>query len=300
MVLSKDGIIKDINRAVEELLEIKRKDVLNNAAVEVNKIEDTVKEVENAVTLLSKSSEEIGTIVNVIREISDQTNLLALNAAIEAARAGEAGRGFAVVADEVRKLALKTADSTKGVSVHINNIKEQVDKVISKTDITLNQVNSGVKLTNEASESFGNIVLTIGKLQSMINNVANSLEEMGKVSNGVSSDITAISSASDQTINVVEEVTRAATSLSGISERIKKTEELELEQAEKIRHLQNELEIQQKDAQWEIDQMIYKLRTDKDARKEYGYTNDRDWLKEIENNLLAVEIAEIKENTMED
>jgi len=82
--------------------------------------------------------------------------------------------------------------------------------------------------------------------------------------------------------------------LENIRKELKKTEELELEQAEKIRHLQNELEIQQKDAQWEIDQMIYKLRTDKDARKEYGYTNDRDWLKEIENNLLAVEIAETK------
>lgn len=222
-----EGVAKNINEVADYAdnsvkMANEGKNVLSNAAVEVNKIEDTVQEVENAVTLLSKSSEEIGTIVNVIREISDQTNLLALNAAIEAARAGEAGRGFAVVADEVRKLALKTADSTKGVSVHINNIKEQVDKVISKTDITLNQVNSGVKLTNEASESFGNIVLTIGKLQSMINNVANSLEEMGKVSNGVSSDITAISSASDQTINVVEEVTRAATSLSGISEELKK------------------------------------------------------------------------------
>lgn len=201
------------------------KNVLNNAAIEVNKIEDTVKEVESAVTILDKSSEEIGTIVNVIREISDQTNLLALNAAIEAARAGEAGRGFAVVADEVRKLALRTADSTKDVSVHINNIKEQVDKVISKTDITLNQVTSGVKLTNDASESFGNIVLTIGKLQTMIKNVENTLKEMGKVSNGVSNDITAISNASDQTINVVEEVTRAATSLSGISEELKKLTE---------------------------------------------------------------------------
>lgn len=82
--------------------------------------------------------------------------------------------------------------------------------------------------------------------------------------------------------------------LENIRKKLKEAEELEFEQAEKIRHLQNELEIQQKDAQWEIDQMIYKLRTDKDARKEYGYSNDRDWLKEIENNLLAVEIAETK------
>lgn len=82
--------------------------------------------------------------------------------------------------------------------------------------------------------------------------------------------------------------------LQDIRKELKEAEELEFEQAEKIRHLQNELEIQQKEAQWEIDQMIYKLRTDKDARKEYGYSNDRDWLKEIENNLLAVEIAETK------
>jgi hypothetical protein len=82
--------------------------------------------------------------------------------------------------------------------------------------------------------------------------------------------------------------------LENIRKELKEAEELEFEQAEKIRHLQKELEIQQKDAQWEIDQMIYKLRTDKDAREKYGYTNDRDWLKEIENNLLAVEIAETK------
>jgi len=82
--------------------------------------------------------------------------------------------------------------------------------------------------------------------------------------------------------------------LENIRKELKEAEELEFEQAEKIRHLQKELEIQQKDAQWEIDQMIYEVKTDKDARKEYGYTNDRDWLKEIENNLLAVEIAETK------
>jgi len=82
--------------------------------------------------------------------------------------------------------------------------------------------------------------------------------------------------------------------LQDIRIKLRDLQELELEQKEKIRHLQKELEIQQKEAQWEIDQMIYKLRTDKAARKEYGYTNDIDWLKEIENNLLAVEIAETK------
>jgi len=82
--------------------------------------------------------------------------------------------------------------------------------------------------------------------------------------------------------------------LQDIRIKLRDLQELEFEQAKKIRHLQKELEIQQKEAQWEIDQMIYKLRTDKDARKEYGYSNDRDWLKEIENNLLAVEIAETK------
>lgn len=79
-----------------------------------------------------------------------------------------------------------------------------------------------------------------------------------------------------------------------IREQLKELEELEFEQEEKIRYLLNQFEIQKGEAQWAIDQMVYEVKVDKDARKEYGYSNDRDWVKEIENNLLAVEIAEIK------
>jgi len=121
-------------------------------ANEIEDISSTVANTVQQVNLLDETAKEIGTIINVIRSISDQTNLLALNAAIEAARAGEAGRGFAVVADEVRQLAQRTGDATGEIETMISQVQTNTEASVAAMETTVPKVERGLVLTREASE----------------------------------------------------------------------------------------------------------------------------------------------------
>ncbi len=132
------------------------------------KVKEIAHIVDNSACLvksLGERSHQIGTVVSVIKDIADQTNLLALNAAIEAARAGEQGRGFAVVADEVRRLAERTAQSTSQIEETIKAIQDEVSKVVSSMDNATSNVNLGVELVIQAGSALQAIVQTAGDLQ---------------------------------------------------------------------------------------------------------------------------------------
>lgn len=155
----------------------------------MNMIVETTKESSRVIEELSNRSNEIGRVVKVIDDIASQTNLLALNAAIEAARAGEQGRGFAVVADEVRKLAEKTTEATKEIGETMKVIQADTGKALQSAENDVTAVEEGVKLATEAGTALNEIVAKVQDVSSMINHIASAAEEQSKAADQISGDI---------------------------------------------------------------------------------------------------------------
>lgn len=187
---------------------------------EVNEIATTVRDTSELMKTLGDRSNQIGEIVSVINDIADQTNLLALNAAIEAARAGEQGRGFAVVADEVRKLAERTAKATAEISTMIRTIQDEVHGAVDSMESATSRVASGVALATEAGNTLREIVTSVDGLQSMVQQIASATEQMSSVSEHVSSDVQNVASSSkeismgsEQIAHVSSDIARLGTEL---------------------------------------------------------------------------------------
>lgn len=196
-------------------------DVVAKSVKEVRAIANTVSESSRIMRDLGERSKQIGEIITVINDIADQTNLLALNAAIEAARAGEQGRGFAVVADEVRKLAERTAKATSEIGSMIKGIQTDVDgAVISMTGAT-KQVDLGVEFSAKAGESLGRIVSSVGELHSMVQQIATATEEMSTVSEHISSDIQSIALSSKEITGGSDQIARESSGLASVAANLR-------------------------------------------------------------------------------
>ncbi len=196
--------------------------IVTKSVEEVKAIAETVNESAKLMFSLGERSKQIGEIVNVIKDIADQTNLLALNAAIEAARAGEQGRGFAVVADEVRKLAERTAKATSEISNMIGSIQEEMDKAVVSMEDGTKRVEIGVEFSAQAGESLGKIVESVGELQTMIQQIATATEEMSTASEQISGDIETIANVSKETSVSSEQVSQASSDLSRLAGDLQK------------------------------------------------------------------------------
>jgi methyl-accepting chemotaxis protein len=138
-------------------LSVQGGEIIHRAVVEMNKITDAVNHSSNIIQELGRQSDQISTIIKVIKEVAEQTNLLALNAAIEAARAGEQGRGFAVVADEVRKLAERTSQSTQEITAMVEMIQAGTKQAISSMVAGVERVSEGAMLANQAGDAINRI-----------------------------------------------------------------------------------------------------------------------------------------------
>ena len=184
----------------------KGNDVVYSAIEQMNNISDKVAMSSQAVSILGDKSKEIGSIVSLITSIAGQTNLLALNAAIEAARAGEQGKGFAVVADEVRKLAEQSASAAGNISSLINEIQKEIVNAVKAMDNGTIAVKDGIGMVNQAGKSFGEILEDINYIASQMQDVSAVTEE--------------ISAGTHNMLGAIENVAKISTESSGNAENV--------------------------------------------------------------------------------
>ena len=176
-------------------------------------IAESVKASSATIAELGKRSDEIGEIIGVIDDIADQTNLLALNAAIEAARAGEQGRGFAVVADEVRKLAERTTKATAEIAGMIKGIQEDTSGAVASMEEGTTQVEAGMELAVKAGDSLTSIVSVVSEVQKMIEQIATASDEQSAAAEQISGNGGNIASVSKQSAESAEQMAATAEQL---------------------------------------------------------------------------------------
>ena len=196
-----------------ELLMNETSGVVSEAVNRIAKIATVVEQASQTVRTLGQESENVSKIVLVIKEVADQTNLLALNAAIEAARAGEQGRGFAVVADEVRRLAERTTQSTQEITTMISSMQSSARDAVTCIEDAVANVNEGVILTKRVGESVSQLGASSHEVKGVIIDVSSALREQNAASNEIARNVEQIAQTGERNSGAVGAVAKAATEL---------------------------------------------------------------------------------------
>ena len=180
-------------------------------------IAESTTRVASTITQLGKGSEQIGKIILVIDDIADQTNLLALNAAIEAARAGEQGRGFAVVADEVRKLAERTTKATKEIAVMIKSIQQETQNAVQAMAQGSKEVQVGVEKTSASGAALREIIKMSEDVGDMIATIATAATEQSAATEQINANISQISGSTQESSAAAGQTSKACSDLSSLA-----------------------------------------------------------------------------------
>ncbi|NMH66405.1 methyl-accepting chemotaxis protein [Shewanella salipaludis] len=191
-------------------------DIVQQSIGSMSQLSVQIQETASVITSLANESHNIGRVLDVIKGIAEQTNLLALNAAIEAARAGEQGRGFAVVADEVRTLAKRTQESTREIESMIVGLQHGVNEAVSTMEVGIKQVEEANSKANEAGQALEGIVISVDNITEMNTHIATAAEEQSSVAESINRSIIAIS-------DIAQHSTQAAAEL---NDSVKKLNEL--------------------------------------------------------------------------
>ncbi len=199
------------------------KNVVSQAVSGINQLASEVENAANVIHELENDSNSIGEVLSVIQGIAEQTNLLALNAAIEAARAGEQGRGFAVVADEVRTLASRTQNSTQEIQQTIERLQNRAKQAVTVMDNGRKQASSSVEQAASAGKSITTISERIDSISDMNNQIASAAEEQTAVAEEINHNISNISAVSNQTSIGARKTSEACNDLLALADQLSKT-----------------------------------------------------------------------------
>ena len=194
--------------------------VVSDSVKNVTNLSDSITNAKGVISSLAKESQNIIAVLDVIRGIAEQTNLLALNAAIEAARAGEQGRGFAVVADEVRTLASRTQQSTENINEMLGRLEHSVNDAVNAIERGSNEVESVVAVSSQLVSAFDQVSQAVDQANEIIYQIATASDEQRQVVGEINANVSSLHSLGQQNLSTVESSGKISDSVNDTVQRL--------------------------------------------------------------------------------